>query len=280
MSKKPVAFVNNRHIGRRVDLDGQFGLHFLDQGQGVPVILVHGVAQSLYTWREVIPVLAEGSRVLALDLPGCGYSDFPSIQHTIDDFVEVLRAFMQEMGLEKVHFVGVGQGASYALAFSQKFPDLVIKQVLESPGGVEHGYPLRMRWLRHKLIGDLCARTIKEKTIHDLLLQSYFDETRVDNTMIQQNWWPFLQEGAHDALLSMIRHFDDLSIYDQLSKTQTPTMLAWGEQDPFHPYERAEYISHQMPDAQVMLVRNCGHLVHEERTKEFCTQVKTFLGIK
>jgi pimeloyl-ACP methyl ester carboxylesterase len=69
-------FMNSDYIGEYIEFDGKT-LHYLKGGSGEPLILVHGIGQSLYTWREVFELLCENYTVFALDLIGMGYSSRP-----------------------------------------------------------------------------------------------------------------------------------------------------------------------------------------------------------
>jgi len=90
-------FVNNANIGDFIDFEG-VRMHYFEKGEGFPVILVHGIGQSLYTWRNNIDALAERFRVLAPDLLGYGYSDKPDIGYTISDHANMVLALTARAG--------------------------------------------------------------------------------------------------------------------------------------------------------------------------------------
>ena len=70
-------------------------IHYYEKGQGQPLLLVHGIGQSLYTWHKNIDYFSEkGYRVIAIDLAGFGYSSHPNIYNTVEETAIILRAFM------------------------------------------------------------------------------------------------------------------------------------------------------------------------------------------
>ena len=95
--------------------------HYLHQGAGFPVILLSGFPQSSYAWRKVMPDLATGYRVLAIDLPGQGDSDRPSDGYDTLTVAKRLDAFFSEIGFDRFHLVGHDIGAWVAFAYAATF---------------------------------------------------------------------------------------------------------------------------------------------------------------
>ena len=274
----PDTFVNNRHMGKRVALDDSIELHYTVAGHGEPVILLHGALQSLYTWRyNIMPLAESGFSVFALDWCGAGYSDYPEILYSTGDYTEILLAFCEALGIRRAHLCGIGRGAVAALDFARKHPGRVEKMCLTSPGDVSRGYPLRFRMMRRKLIGDWSAAYISEKHIEQYLLAACFDETRVTPAMVEQVWLPQLMPGAREALVSGIRNYSPAEVQNALHEVTHRTLVVWGEHDPFNPVEIARHYEHEMPRAEIFMVNNCGHLVHEERPREYNARVTAFL---
>jgi len=144
-------FINSEHVGNYVEITlpglprakGEeptpetVKIHYCEAGVGEPLILIHTVGQSLYTWRKVFDALAQHYRVIAIDLLGHGYSSRPlEFAYTIEEQSEALRLFMNAIGIRSAHIVGFSMGALYALDFVANNPDRVGKVVLLSPGGL------------------------------------------------------------------------------------------------------------------------------------------------
>ena len=102
MKQKNKPIVNSELIGDffTIELPGFPGanqkpepcrVHYLTMGSGEPLLLVHSVGQSIYTWRKLMPILAENYCVVAIDLPGFGYSDHPySLNFSMDEMADIL----------------------------------------------------------------------------------------------------------------------------------------------------------------------------------------------
>jgi haloalkane dehalogenase len=105
-------------------------MHYLEAGQGNPIVLLHGVPTSSYLWRHVIPHLATLGRCIAPDLIGFGQSGKPDIAYSISDHIRYITQFIETLKLENITFVLHGWGSiiglSYALHHENRCMGLVI----------------------------------------------------------------------------------------------------------------------------------------------------------
>jgi pimeloyl-ACP methyl ester carboxylesterase len=121
-----------------VALDGRppFTLSYVEAGAGPPLLLVHGLMTSAYSWRYIIEPLSKQYRVIALDLPGAGQSAAPSdLSQAPARMAEVLAAFIRALELERPYVVGNSLGGYVSLWLTLGQPELVSKlMVMHSPG--------------------------------------------------------------------------------------------------------------------------------------------------
>ncbi|UTW63792.1 haloalkane dehalogenase [bacterium SCSIO 12741] len=93
-------------------------MHYIDEGQGNPILFIHGNPTSSYIWRNIIPYVTEDSRAIAVDLIGFGKSDKPAIDYGFTDSYAYLEAFIEKLGLKDIILVvqdwGSGLGFHYA----------------------------------------------------------------------------------------------------------------------------------------------------------------------
>jgi len=277
-----VAIEQKKHIdyqnsGLHIEVNS-FKIHYYEEGQGQPLLLVHGLGQSIYTWRNNISDLAQSYRVIAVDMIGSGYSDKPELQYSIRDYAEFIRAFLDALGIEKAHMIGFGAGGMYILEMMALYPERVDKAVLVSPGGVSRGYPLLYRLMKVNLIGEICTFFVNKSSIRKQILEAFFDETNVTEEMVQETYLPLASKEAKNALLSSIRSWDDSFIFENIKDIHHPILLLWGENDKWHPTETGKNLQQLLISSQLVIVRNCGHLVHEEKYREFKREVDSFLA--
>src|ERR687891_1089718 len=118
-------------------LDG-LALHYVQEGRGPVVVLVHGLGGFAASWRPTIEALAGQVTLLAPDLPGFGRSAKPSIRYGLDFFAEALDAFLEALGVRPLALIGHSLGAGVALAWALRRPGRVDRLALL--GGLVPGF--------------------------------------------------------------------------------------------------------------------------------------------
>jgi pimeloyl-ACP methyl ester carboxylesterase len=114
---------------RNVEING-VKLHYLTAGHGTPLILLHGYAETSRMWRPIIPALAERFTVIAPDLPGIGDSDIPADGLDMKSAAIRIHDLAKSLGVQKVEVVGHDIGLMVAYAYAAQFPAEVTKLVL------------------------------------------------------------------------------------------------------------------------------------------------------
>ncbi|MBN9702272.1 alpha/beta hydrolase [Enterobacter roggenkampii] len=102
----------------------------VEEGEGAPVILLHGFPETNYAWRYQIPVLSRHYRVIAPDLRGYGETDKPASGYDKRNMARDIRELMRALGLQKVVLVGHDRGARVATRFAKDYPELVDRLVV------------------------------------------------------------------------------------------------------------------------------------------------------
>ena len=119
-------------------------LHYIEQGQGQPLILLHGNGESCDCFEHQIPCFSKDYRVIAIDTRGHGKSPRGEKPFTIKQFAEDLKDFMDAKGITKANILGFSDGGNIALEFAQKHPERIEKLILNGanlfPSGVKPLY--------------------------------------------------------------------------------------------------------------------------------------------
>lgn len=98
---------------------------YIEEGQGTPVLFLHGNPTNSYIWRNIIPAVSPHARAIALDLIGMGESDAPDIPYKFKDHIKYVDGFIKEMGLKDVIIVGQDWGSAIGLHYAMQNPDNV-----------------------------------------------------------------------------------------------------------------------------------------------------------
>ena len=125
---------------KMVYVDG-YGVRYLDindsnnSGGKETLLLLHGIGASAERWLHVVPLLKNYFRILIPDIVGFGYSDKPTVEYSINFFVNFVSKFLRQTSVKKTHIMGSSFGGLVAAEFALKFESMVKKLVLVSPAG-------------------------------------------------------------------------------------------------------------------------------------------------
>ena len=112
-------------------------LAYTEQGQGVPLLFIHGLGSSLKAWSKNLPLLSRHYRCLALDLPGYGKSSKSGFNPGMGFYAEVVREFLEILQINECYLAGHSMGGQVALHTALRYPKKVIKLALLAPAGIE-----------------------------------------------------------------------------------------------------------------------------------------------
>ena len=171
-------------------------LYVQDEGEGEPVLLLHGFPDTAYLWRNQIPALnAEGYRAIAPDLRGRGQSSIPeevddyAIMHVIED----MRLLLDELGIEKTHVIGHDFGSASAWAVASFFPERVL-----SLTALSVGHP-----------GSFTKPNIQQMARSWYMM--FFQFQGVAEKLMMANDWAFFRQWGGKSAVDTDRYVEDLS---------------------------------------------------------------------
>jgi pimeloyl-ACP methyl ester carboxylesterase len=258
------------------------GLHvrYVRRGAGPPVLLVHGIASSIYTWADLIPALATRHDVIALDLPGFGASDIPA-GFSGDRYPRVLASFLDHVGLPRVSLVGHSLGGAVAAAFAAAHPDRVERLVLVDAAGFNLA-PQDRPWLL-RMSGAPGAAAVMEalplrrRLVSLGLRQVFHDDARVTPEKVEEYVAPMARPGAQRFLSDLLRRADTMGLPEAIARVRAPTLVVWCSDDAWVPLRDADRFVQAIPGARKAVIEGCGHLPQEERPRELIALLERFL---
>ncbi len=243
---------------------------------GVPLLLVHGIADSALTWSLVVRSLACDHDVYVLDLPGYGLSGLPAGRSfaTLDEMREVLALFLHQVIGRPALIVGNSMGGWLAAKLAWEEPEQVHGVVLINAGGAPLqgrsswepfaemiALPdLRTTWLTFRQMFGIIPRPLLYLAIPRPLL---YLGLRGFQDMFQRR---VVREFVAALVASMQE--DDLLRAADLRQLPVPAALIWGLADRFLPQGSREFFQSNLPAAPTLLLPRCGHLPQRERPHE------------
>lgn len=270
-----------------IEING-VNVHYKTYGTGEPVfILLHGFGASLFSWHEVVNPLAEYGTVIAYDRPAFGLTERPlewkgESPYSQDSQVELVIGLMDTLGIEKAILVGNSAGGTISMLTALKYPERIESLILVDPavyaGG---GAPAWIRPLlgtpqmRH--LGLLFARQIQAQGV-EFIKTAWHDPSKIPQSTFDGYQKP-LQVGNWDkALWELTLSSRESGLAERVSEFNLPILVVTGDDDRIVPTEQSLRLAEEIPNADLAVISQCGHLPHEECPDEFMQAVQDFLG--
>jgi pimeloyl-ACP methyl ester carboxylesterase len=272
-------------VSRTAQVDG-LRLHYLTAGHGPAVILLHGYTQTSRMWRPIIPLLAQKFTVIAPDLPGVGDSDIPKDGLDMKTAAVRIHGLAKSLGVEKARVVGHDIGLMVAYAYAAQFPAeteklVVMDAFLPGVAGWEDVYNNPSIW--HFRFNGLTPEALvrgRERTYFDYFWNDFAadkthsipDADRAAYTAAYAR--PGRMRAGWAYFVSFQQAAADFAKLSQ-NKLTMPVLAIGGEN------ANGKLLGEQMKlvatGATMVVLKDCGHWVMEEKPKETTDALIKFL---
>lgn len=231
-------------------------------GEGTPVVYCHGNPTHGEDW---LPFLERGGPAIAIDTPGWGRSDRPDPAH-FDYSMYGLSAFLEKC-LEQLDVTRrklvVHDWGGLALIGAQRRSELVERLVVINAVPLLPGY--RWHWIaqlwRRRPIGEILNKTTTKSSLALLLRQASGTRKPMPSSFVEMIWEHW-DAGTQAAVLALYRHADPADLAragNDLAKLACPSLIIWGDRDPYLPPRFAKAYAAALSNAQLELVAGTGH---------------------
>lgn len=256
------------------EVDG-LSLHYLVEGRGPAVVLVHGLGGFAESWRHNVAPLAEQATVYALDLPGFGRSAKPLTRYGLEDFARALHGFIETLGLPPVALVGHSLGGAVAMTYALTHPARVERLALIStlvPGFAGYRMARALRLLSVYGVGEVLSLLVGPRVYRGSLAHCFHRSMAAEvDFLVQCHYAERTGAAARAAYLATLRHVRDdfanrADAYRRAVATlDLPILLIHGRQDPVVPPAHCVQIGEGVPSARVRWLDECGHFPQIEQ---------------
>ena len=273
------------HTSQTLTLHGH-SITYVQEGAGPVLLLIHGIAGSLETWRSVVDPLARNATVIAVDLPGHGASSPAGGDYSLGSLAAGLRDVLTALGHDRATLVGHSLGGGIAMQFSYQFPDMTERLVLVSSGGLglEVNPALRAASLPGaSLFLSVTAQAARGASgIAGRVLRATHLSSKPSLDELARSYASLADADRRTAFLATVRGVVGLNgqtvgAADRLYLAQDlPVLLIWGSQDPIIPVEHARSAHELLPDSTLAVFDGVGHFPHVEAPQRFVTTLEDF----
>lgn len=271
------------------DRKAPINIHCKIAGNGTPLLLIHGLMTSGYSFRYVIPELAKKYRVIAPDLPGAGRSDAPlDLSMSPQSIATFLAALISVLQIEPPYVIGNSLGGYQALWFAILFPTQARKLVvIHAPG-----FPQLQVFALRSLLASPAVRALFRKLIsrdpEHFVAQNihYYDSTIMSREEAREYSSIFRDRAHTDLFIRIIRESFDphcmrelvkrLSSLNQNRQMLKPIRLFWARQDALVPASFGFRYQKLLPSADLVWFDHTGHFLHVEDPRRTIKEILRF----
>lgn len=271
-------------------------IHYRDQGQpqGLPVVLLHGSNASLHTWEPWVAQLGDTYRLITLDLPGHGLTGrTPSEDYSTSAFIKAVKGVTAHLALDSFVLGGNSMGGGVTWRYALRYPEDVKALILvdasapaqwrESPPNQTAQQPadtpLAFSLLRQPWFQAVATYLDPYYLVVQGLRSSHYNPAVVTESLIERYYDLSMRTGTRAATIKRFSGLREQTNSDEadLRLLTQPVLILWGEYDALIPVSTADRFAQVLPNAQVMIYPNVGHIPMEEVPELSAQDVRLFL---
>jgi pimeloyl-ACP methyl ester carboxylesterase len=243
------------------------------------LLLIHGMASSSATWREVMPALSQRYTVVAPDLPGHGESDKPRQDYSLGAHANALRDLLVAIGVDRATMVGQSLGGGVAMQLAYQHPRHCERLVLVSSGGLGR----EVSWILRALSfpgAEYLMPILFPSFVCDAgnAIGRSLQRFGLRAPRLEEEWRSYISlndSETREAFLRTLRAVVNVggqavSAHDRLYlSSRLPTLIVWGERDGIIPVAHAHEALRAMPASRLVIFEESGHFPHVEEPGRF-----------
>lgn len=256
-------------------------LAYRREGEGPPLLLVHGIVSHSFLWRDLMPGLARRHEVVAVDLLGCGASDKPlDVSYGIQAHVARLEAFTQALGWGPFAFAGHDLGGGIAQRFAVEHPDRLTHVAVLN--GVAYDYwPVQpIVAMRTPILRQLAMATLDLGALKLVVKRGVFHKERMTPELLDQFALPLATREGRKAFLHFAASLDNqdlTSIAEDLRATRVPFLIMRGVDDVYLSAEISHKLHREIPGSRLVEIPEAGHFLQLDQPARVVAELLAFL---
>lgn len=243
-------------------------INYVDEGSGVPILLLHGWGSGNIAFRSIINALKDRFRLIAPDFPGCGGSETMAEPWTLTDYEDFVLEFLQKLGIENPITMGHSHGGRVTLSLCAKGRLTPPKIILLDAAGLipKKSLKQKARAKSFKIIKGALTLPVIKNYSGNLLEKA------------RRHYGSADYNAAPQVLRSTLVNLVNTDLRDIIGSIKCPTLLIWGENDTATPLSDAKIIESLIPDAGLCVIKGAGHFSFVENPLQTNAILNSFLS--
>ncbi|MDZ4824461.1 MAG: alpha/beta hydrolase [Flavobacteriales bacterium] len=242
------------------------GFRFIEEGEGKPLILLHGLFGALSNFRELLEHFSKTNKVIIPMLP---LYTMPVLTTGVKSLAHFLRDFIQHKRWDKVNLLGNSLGGHVALVFTKENPEKVNSLILTASSG-----------LYENAFGSSFPRREDKEFIRNKVALTFYDPIHATDELVDECFQVVNDRGRVLKILALAKSAIRHNMAKDLPKMMMPTCLIWGKNDTITPPEVAEEFHQLLPNSTLFWIDECGHAPMMEHPAIFNQIVDTWMKDK
>lgn len=233
--------------------EGEFT--YLEEGEGKPLILLHGLFGALSNFKEVVDHFKLKYRVIIPMLP---LYTMPVLTTGVKSLAEFVERFIKHKGFEKVNLLGNSLGGHVALVLTKRNPEKIESLILTASSG-----------LYENAFGSSFPRREDKEFIRQKVAVTFFDPKHATPELVDECYEVVNDRNRVLRILALAKSAIRHNMADDLQHMNIPACLIWGKNDTITPPEVAEEFQKKLPNAELFWIDACGHAPMMEHPQQF-----------
>jgi 2-hydroxy-6-oxonona-2,4-dienedioate hydrolase len=231
------------------------GFSYIEEGEGKPLILLHGLFGALSNFREVVNHFSKSYKVVIPMLP---LYSLPVLNTGVKSIAHFLRDFINHKKWDKVNLLGNSLGGHVALVYTKEHPEKVNSLILTGSSG-----------LYENAFGSSFPRREDKEFIRQKVAVTFYDPKNATDELVDDCFAIVNDRNRVLRILALAKSAIRHNMANDLPKMTMPTCLIWGKNDTITPPEVAEEFNQLMPNSELFWIDKCGHAAMMEHPQQF-----------
>jgi pimeloyl-ACP methyl ester carboxylesterase len=254
-------------------------------GSGDPILCLHGLGASMFSWRHFIAPFSRTNKLILVDFKGCGKSPKPKDTHySIEEHTDEIYKIIVEENLTRLTLVGNSLGGAVALLLAirlaEQEPTRLSRLVLIDSAGDKNYLPAHLKLVR-SILGTPAIYLSPGKLATKMILRMcYYDKRKITSKEVAAYASSIASGAGRHALLQTARQCIPPNADELLAKVKmitVPTLILWGRQDRVMPLRVGELLHQAIRNSTFEIIEQCGHVPQEEKPAESIERISKFL---
>jgi len=260
--------------GKFVTVDGK-KVHYVEAGNGPPIILIHGFLYHTVMWKKNIDALAEKFKVYAIDLWGWGYSErLKEKEYSFERYGKQIVGFMDALNIKKATLAGQSMGGGISVYVAAHYPERVDRLILVDPAVIPYPMTTIGKIYQFPFIGEFMNAIPGDALMKNNIKTIWFyDKNKATEEYCKEVLQPLCIMGSYAGTMFILRNVLKEPYVEKganlLAKMSIPILIIHGREDKAIPLDRSKKLNDLWKGSKLVIFDKAGHSPHEEYPEKF-----------